>query len=128
MSVSVAVVIVVARAMEKLVSVVASMFALVMRLLLLVVVGSDMSVLVQVLGHGHGHGHGPGPVWGPKLASLAMRTKTKTGREAATATVMASAKYWIANVVMALFVVVVAAIDTKDMTGDAAPASGLPGG
>lgn len=104
--------------MEKLVLVVASMFALVIRLLLLVVVASGMSVLALVLEPGSG------PVWGLKLASLETTTKTMTGREAATAIVMATAGYSIANAVMTLVVVVVAAIDTKDMTDDtAAPGS-----
>jgi hypothetical protein len=108
LSVPVAVVIVAARATERLVLAGVSMFALVMRLLLLVV-ASGMSVL------------GPGPVWGPKLASLA--TKMTTGKEAATAIVMAIAKCSIANVVMAV-VVVAAAIDTKDTGGSAAGSAG----
>lgn len=107
----VAVIAVAVRGWERLALGGALMFALVMRFLLLVV-GSDMSVLAPVLEQG--------PVWGPKLASLATKMTMETG--AAKAIVMATAEYSIANAVMAL-VVVVAVIETKD-TGGTAESSG----
>lgn len=103
-----AVVIVAVRGLVKLVLAGASsMFALVMRSSVLVV-GSDMFVLAPVLEQGL--------VWGPKLASLAKKMTIETG--AAKAIVMATVEYSIANVVMAL-VVVVAVIETKNTGGTA---------